>query len=181
MTFANLEEGIQQAVYGDIKKQLEVKKARGLTFATTTLVEFGTSLQLSWYNMPYLRNTLKPGSNYIFRGLVQRRRGRLVMDHPQLYKPEEYESRIFVLQPVYSLTRGVSNKTIAKAVKQALEKLDLSREYLPEEIRSRRKLPEYNFAIQAIHFPTEEESLRLARKRLVFDEFFFFIDRKSVV
>ena len=89
VTFANLEEGIQQAVYGDIKKQLEVKKARGLTFATTTLVEFGTSLQLSWYNMPYLRNTLKPGSNYIFRGLVQRRRGRLVMDHPQLYKPEE--------------------------------------------------------------------------------------------
>ncbi len=175
VTFANLEEGIQQAVYGDIKKQLEVKKARGLTIATTTLVEFGTSLQLSWYNMPYLRNTLKPGSNYIFRGLVQRRRGRLVMDHPQLYKPEEYESRIFVLQPVYSLTRGVSNKTIAKAVKQALEKLDLSREYLPEEIRSRRKLPEYNFAIQAIHFPTEEESLRLARKRLVFDEFFFFI------
>lgn len=175
VTFANLKEGKRQAVYGDIKKQLDVKRSRGLTIVTTTLTEFGTHLQLSWYNMPYLRNSLRPGSSYIFRGLVERRRGRLTMEHPQMYKPGEYESLISVLQPVYSLTKGVSNKTVTKAVREALKELDLSREYLPEDIRSRNKLPEYNFAIQTIHFPSEEESLSLARKRLVFDEFFLFL------
>ncbi len=175
VTFANLEEGKQQAVLGDIKRPLEVRRVRGLTLTTTTLVEFGTSLQLCWFHMPYLRNTIKPGSRYIFRGVVQRRKGRLTMDHPQMFQPEEYEVRISVLQPVYSVTKGVTNKTVEKAVRQALEALDLSREYLPEEIRREYKLPEYNFAIQAIHFPTEEETLRLARKRLVFDEFFLFL------
>ena len=175
VTFANLKEGSIQAVYGDIKKPLDVKRVRGLTIVTTTLTEFGTTLQLSWYNMPYLRNFVRPGSRYIFRGMVQKRKGRLIMEHPQLFRPEEYEEKLQELQPIYSLTKGVSNKTVTKAVSQALEELDLSREYLPADIRCRQQLPEYNFAIQAIHFPTEEESLRLARKRLVFDEFFLFL------
>ena len=175
VTFANLKEGSIQAVYGDIKKPLDVKRVRGLTIVTTTLTEFGTTLQLSWYNMPYLRNFVRPGSRYIFRGMVQKRKGRLIMEHPQLFRPEEYEEKLQELQPIYSLTKGVSNKTVTKAVSQALEELDLSREYLPADIRCRQQLPEYNFAIQAIHFPTEEEALRLARKRLVFDEFFLFL------
>lgn len=175
VTFANLKEGTCQAVYGDIKKPLDVKRVRGLTIVTTTLMEFGTPLQLSWYNMPYLRNTIRPGSSYIFRGVVQKRKGRLNMEHPQMYQPGEYEGKISKLQPVYSLTKGVSNKTVTKAVSQVLEELDLSREYLPEEIRQRHKLPEYNFAIWAIHFPKEEEILRLARRRLVFDEFLLFL------
>lgn len=175
VTFASLTEGTQQAVFGQIKKPLDVKHIKGLTIVTTTLMEFGTSLQVTWYNMPYLKNSLRPGNCYVFRGIVEKRKGRFVMDHPQLYEPQEYESKISQLQPVYTLTKGVSNRTVTKAVRQALEELDLSREYMPIHIRKRQQLPEYNYAVSTIHFPTEEESLRLSRKRLVFDEFFLFL------
>ncbi len=191
VTFANLEEGRIQAVLGSVRRKPEL--VRGGQIVTMSLEEFGTILQLRWFHMPYLRNTIKPGSCYIFRGMVQKKREgaggragqrgsqesggryRLLMDHPQMYKPEEYQKQVSVLQPMYSLTKGVSNNTVTKAVRQALSELDLSREYLPEGIRGRHQLPEYNFAIQAIHFPTDEESLSLARRRLVFDEFFLFL------
>jgi ATP-dependent DNA helicase RecG len=51
----------------------------------------------------------------------------------------------------------------------------MEREYLPEELRSRYELAEYNFAIEHIHFPANEQELLFARKRLVFDEFLFFL------
>ena len=79
------------------------------------------------------------------------------------------------MQPIYGLTGGLSNKTVTKAVRQAFEQLDLDTEYLPERIRNEQQLAEYNFSLQAIHFPVKREDLLLARKRLVFDEFFLFI------
>lgn len=42
-------------------------------------------------------------------------------------------------------------------------------------IRERYQIAEYNFSLEQIHFPKSEEGLREARKRLVFDEFFFFL------
>ena len=51
----------------------------------------------------------------------------------------------------------------------------MEREYLPEDIRTRHELAEYNFALEHIHFPSSRQELLFARKRLVFDEFFLFI------
>lgn len=79
------------------------------------------------------------------------------------------------MQPVYGQTKGLGNKTITRAVQQALEQRQMEREYLPEELRSRYELAEYNYAIEHIHFPADRKELLFARKRLVFDEFLFFL------
>ena len=60
-------------------------------------------------------------------------------------------------------------------VRAALEQLDLSQDYLPEEIRLEYELAEYNFAAVQIHFPSDQEQYLEARKRLAFDEFLLFI------
>src|SRR5699024_840743 len=60
-------------------------------------------------------------------------------------------------------------------VRQALENLDLSRDYLPEELRLQEGLAEYNFALSQIHFPKDQECYITARNRLAFDEFLLFI------
>ena len=79
------------------------------------------------------------------------------------------------MQPIYGQTRGLGNKAIAKAVSQALAQRQMEKEYLPADIRRKYQLAEYNFAIEHIHFPSDETDLLFARKRLVFDEFFMFI------
>ena len=47
--------------------------------------------------------------------------------------------------------------------------------YLPEELAAVTELAEYNYAIEHIHFPARPEGTAFARKRLVFDEFLFFL------
>ena len=64
---------------------------------------------------------------------------------------------------------------LEKAIRQALDEAELEKEYLPEEIRHKYNLAEYNYAIEEIHFPKDDHSMRLARHRLVFDEFLLFI------
>ena len=175
VTFANLETEKIQAVTGFIRKAPDTKKLRNLTVTTAVLEEFGVYLHLTWFNMPFLKNSLSPGMTYIFRGRVQKKKGRLVMEHPEIFSPEAYEGLLDSMQPVYGLTAGLSNKTVTKAVKQVFDELDLDTEYLPEHIRMEQELAEYNFALRTIHFPVKREDLLLARKRLVFDEFFLFI------
>ena len=50
------------------------KKAGRLTVTTLTLEEFGMYLHLTWFNMPFLRNTIQPGGTYIFRGRIQKKK-----------------------------------------------------------------------------------------------------------
>lgn len=175
VTFANLEEEKVQAVAGFVRKTPVSSRAGRTVVTTLTLEEFGEHLHLSWFHMPFLKNSLSPGSTYIFRGRVQKKRGRFLMEQPEIFTSEAYEEKLHAMQPVYSLTAGLSNKTIEKAVRQALGEMTLEKEFLPEAVRTERCLAEYNFAVRAIHFPADQEDLLLARRRLVFDEFFFFI------
>jgi len=175
VTFANLEQERVQAVTGFIRKLPDTKKVKKLTITTVVLEEFGAHLQLVWFNMPFVKNQLTPGNSYVFRGRIKKKKGRMVMEHPEIFVPEDYEGILDSMQPVYPLTAGLSNKVVMKSVKQALETLDLYAEYLPEHVRTDQELAEYNFALRTIHFPVKREDLLLARKRLVFDEFFLFI------
>ncbi len=175
VAFANLEMEQVQAVTGRVGKAPKTRKAGRLTVTTITLEEFGEYLHLDWFRMPFLSNTLLPGSTYIFRGKVHKKKGRLVMEQPKIYETEAYREMIGTMQPVYSLTAGLSNKAVTKAVRQALKEVDLEPEYLPEDIRREQELAEYHFALRSIHFPVRQEDVLLARKRLVFDEFFLFI------
>ena len=79
------------------------------------------------------------------------------------------------MQPVYGQTKGLGNKTITKAVAEALKTRKLERDFLPEYLREKYELAEYNFALEHIHFPGDETELLFSRKRLVFDEFFMFL------
>jgi ATP-dependent DNA helicase RecG len=132
-------------------------------------------MQLTFFNMPFLKNVLKPGGYYLFRGLVQGRGANKIMEQPRLYTYDEYKKQTHVLQPKYSLTKGLSNQALQKAVKQVLSFYEYEEEYYPESLLKKNELISYREAINIIHFPPDRESLIKARKRLVFDEFFAFL------
>ena len=142
---------------------------------TATLKEAGQELQLTWYNMAFLKKTLAFGGTYIFRGVVSEKKNRLVMEQPEIFTKEQYQTMQNRLLPIYSLTKGMTNKMIAKMVRQVLEEKEIEQEYLSEKIRTSCQLAEYNYAVQEIHFPKNRENMILARRRLVFDEFLIFL------
>ena len=164
------------AVDAVVARTPALKRVRNLQILTVTLRdEKGGLLKATWFNMPYLLGSLKPGYRYIFRGRPVFRNGDWVMEQPVLYTMEGYSSQIGIMQPIYPLTRGLSNKIVSKAMQQALDIKELVPELLPAELSRSNELAEINFAMRAIHFPKDMNDYEAARKRLVFDEFFFFM------
>ena len=170
-----LQENTTAAVAGQLLKTASVRRFKNIQVIVATVKDMTGSLQLTWYNMPYLRNTLQMGQFLVFRGRAVKKGGRLTMEQPEIFTPEAYEAVRDSMQPIYGQTKGLGNKAIVRAVAQALEQRQLEREYLPPSLREKYELAEYNYAVEHIHFPSSRQELLFARKRLVFDEFFFFL------
>ncbi len=131
-------------------------------------------IMVTWFNMPFLMKSIHMGTHYILRGRVINRNGIRQLQQPKLLTIKEYTDSVDKLQPVYSLTQGLTNHAVLKAVKEALKEVDLTGDFLPADIRKKYDLILWKKAIRDIHFPENKESCVLARKRLVFDEFFLF-------
>lgn len=172
---ASAEEDKTVSIRATIATGIYINQIRNLQVLTTTVTDASGRLPVAWFNAPYLRGTLKKGSVFILRGKIIRKKGRPQMEHPEIFTPAAYEEIIHSMQPVYGLTKGLSNKMITKLVHQILDTRPLHGEYLPEEIRERYQLADANYAIRTIHFPKNMQELLTARKRLVFDEFLLFV------
>lgn len=175
VTVREVKVGEKCAVSGRITGKPGLQSTGRKSVVTANIREENHLLQLTWYNMPFLRNTLQPGGLYVFRGTVAEKRGRLVMEQPEIFGREDYQKMLHTLYPIYSLTKGLTNKFMVKTLHQILEDREMVQEYLPEEFRNHYQLAEYNYAVSHIHFPTDREDLLIGHKRLVFDEFLFFI------
>ncbi|MFR2849660.1 MAG: OB-fold nucleic acid binding domain-containing protein, partial [Hungatella hathewayi] len=131
-------------VEGYLQKDVSVKRFKNKQIITASLQDMTGKLQLVWFNMPFLRTTLKMGTYHIFCGRVVKKNNRLTMEQPEIFTKESYGALMESMQPVYGQTRGLNNKTITKAVSQALENRTMEREYLPADLRRKYELAEYN-------------------------------------
>lgn len=168
-------DGETYAVRAAVLKRPAVKKTARMDLVIAEAKDAnGDILRLLWFHMPYLANTLRPGGFYIFRGVVKARQG-LVMEQPEVLSMDTYLEKMNHMQPVYHLVAGLTQKTVAKAVRQALCCRGIVPEDLPAAMREKYGLAEMNFALEAIHFPKNMEAYAQARRRLVFEEFFLFL------
>ena len=172
---AELKEETVQAVSAAVCSGDYVNSVRGRQIISVNIADQSGKFPVVWFNLPYLKKTLRKGSWFVFRGRIVRKQGKLEMEHPEIFTPSAYEEILHNLQPIYGLTAGLSNKTVVKMVTQLLETLPMQSEYLPEELKERYRLADINYALKTIHFPKNKEELLVSRKRLVFDEFLLFI------
>ena len=155
-------------------QNIELRKAGRLVLLKFYLLEGDRRIDITYFNMAFLKNTFFPGQEYIFRGKLEEKKGRFSMDQPKFYKPEEYHKFLNTLQPVYSLTKGLTSNFIQKAIKEILKNISLEQELLPEYMVEKQKLCSRKYAFETLHFPRFEEDVIRARKRLVFEEFLAF-------
>ena len=165
----------QQAIRARIDMPVSVKSARPSSVTTTSVRCGDQKITLIWFQQPFLRSTLKRGCWYVFRGRVVRRGSTWEMEQPKIYDPDDYEKLLHTMQPVYGLTKGLTNQAVVKAIRQAFEMQPAAGDCLPGDIRERYQLMDAARALSAIHFPRDQREYMQARKRLVFDEFLFFI------
>lgn len=134
-----------------------------------------TIVSVRFFNMPYIRNILKPGQSYIIRGIITCSNGHFSMLQPQIFEITKYNELIGTLLPNYRLTKGLTNNAIHKACKNALSSLVTVNDYLSEEQLLNLDLLPIRDALQKIHIPKTKEDFFHAKKRLAFHEFFTFL------
>ncbi len=131
-------------------------------------------LNVVWFNNRFVKSTFNEGDEVLMHGKVKRIGRDLVMEAPEYEKAAGGDSvNLMRIAPYYSLTEGLTQKDFRKAVYSALQYLNHKlADVFPEELRKKYGIAEINFCINNIHFPESMDKLELARKRLVFEEFF---------
>lgn len=175
VSIGELNSGQTGAVFARVTGIPNVKKVRNLTILNCTVADETGVLQLTFFNMPFLKNILRTGAYFVFRGNVAQKGLSIIMEQPKIYGYDEYVLLTKGLRPCYSSTKGLTSQTIQKAVKQALTVSAPEEEFYPAEILSLYDLMPRHQATELLHFPDTMESVQKARRRLVFDEFFAFL------
>ncbi|MBR4734370.1 MAG: ATP-dependent DNA helicase RecG [Lachnospiraceae bacterium] len=167
--------GETAAVTCRIVSSPSARKTSRLSILTVNAADDTGMIGFTFFNMPFLSKLFKPGMVFVFRGTVQTKGPSFLMEQPKFYSPDEYQKISGMLMPRYSLTKGLTNQAIQKALKTIWKDYSFEEEWLPEDLLQEAAIPEAEPALYEIHFPQEEESALLARRRLVFEEFFTFL------
>lgn len=150
-------------------KPIETRIRKGMTLYKTSVTDGMRDLQLTFFNNPYIVNILTEGKEYIFYGKVSGTLLRKEMSVPEFYPVSSAPS----VCPIYRQTEGLSTRMISNAVKHALALLpEQVNDPIPYDIRMHHHLCELRYALEQIHFPDSMESMKIAKKRLVFEELF---------
>lgn len=149
---------------------------RGLHILKVKAVdEDGSAMQVTFFNMPYLKKTLKSGSWYVFYGTYAVKNQTVSMSHPRMFQPDEYEKLTDKLLPVYLCTKGLTSQAISKYCRQALTQVSAPPEYLPADFIKTHGFGTLIDCLGRIHFPESMEDMRKARERFAYEDFFMFL------
>ena len=147
---------------------------KGLDITRVQVADHSGRLNLTFFNQKYAMEQLQYGREYIFYGTLSGDFGGYGMTSPAfepLDAPPVTTRRIL---PIYPLTAGLSNAAMLKAIAQALAVCDPPEEVLPQEVLRQYGILPADRAYFAIHQPTSMEEAQMAKKRLIFEEFFVF-------
>ena len=127
-----------------------------------------SSLEITWFNNPYVAQKLELGQEYYFQGIVTGGMLRRQMVNPQVRTDAQVKSSPF--EAVYPQTEGLTSSAIAKCVRQLLPHAELLPDPLPPEMLKKYRLLSKADAVRAIHCPATEEEAFAARRRLIYEE-----------
>ena len=147
---------------------------KGLDLTKVQVADHTARLTLTFFNNKYAAQQLQYGKEYIFYGAVSGDFIGYNMTNPVFEELSSQPVTTRRVLPIYPLTAGLSNAAMLKAVRQALAICDPPAEILPESVRRAYGILNADRAYTAIHEPTNMAEAELAKKRLIFEEFFVF-------
>ena len=147
---------------------------KGLDLTKVQVADHTARLNLTFFNNKFAAEQLQYGSEYIFYGTVTGDYIGYGMTNPIFESPDSPPVTTRRILPIYPLTAGLSNAAMLKTVRLAMLLCDPPAEILPPEVLQTYGILPAHRAYQAIHEPSSLEEVEMAKKRLVFEEFFIF-------
>ncbi|MBQ1880669.1 MAG: ATP-dependent DNA helicase RecG [Lachnospiraceae bacterium] len=172
---AELEPDTKAAVKMQVLSEAKVMRFNGRVRLTFDAGDETGKARIVFFNAPYLKKSIKPGMEKVFYGPVRANGSSYEMLQPKMYDEKEYSGMTKGLKPVYPLTKGLTGAAVTKAVSRAFEALPAIQDHMSGKDREHLGLGELRESLYQMHFPEDEERYKEARKRIVFDEFYFFL------
>ena len=147
---------------------------KGLDITRVQVADTTGRLNLTFFNNKYVSDQLQYGREYIFYGAVSGDFIGYNMTNPVFEALDSQPVTTRRVLPIYPLTAGLSNASVLKAVRQALAICDTPPEIIPEAVRQEFGILSADRAYYAIHEPASMAEAEMAKKRLIFEEFFVF-------
>lgn len=156
-------------------ESIETKQVRrGMRITTAVLSDGDSKLRAVWFNQPYRSTQLTGGSDFLFSGTFEFTYNRYQLTNPAVEKPRAFaqeESQEF-LAPVYRSIQHVRPQQLRKLIASVRPTVTMLPETLPRSVIEHQNLISRAEAYLGLHFPKSEDSLRLAKERLAFEEVF---------
>lgn len=171
---ADLQDGEKALVCARV---IQARMGRGYGRKRTfhVLAEDATGrLDIIFFMAGFMGKTFTVGEEYRFYGKVKLEKGRAAMFQPTYSKADD-EAQTGIL-PVYTLTRGITQKEMRRFSRLALElaegQFSGEKETLPASVIQRANLCGLEYALENVHYPQGREQYAQARYRLVYEELF---------
>lgn len=130
------------------------------------------SIRLVWFNQPYRASSIKHGQDYFISGEYALRRGRFSIANPSVELVSDFPVNTARIIPIYRETKGLKSFQIRRLVREAADIVEGVPEHLPPWLVKEQKLLDYNTSALQMHFPSSAADLRIAQRRLGFEEVF---------
>ncbi len=125
---------------------------------------------VTWFNQPYIKDSIKKGEKYRFFGKISRKNGIIELNSPTYDKVGNNKNTGKII-PIYPLTNSLTQNSLRSIIENGIKLVNgVLPEVIPEYLINECKLMDINTATKQIHFPVDFENFNKARKRLVFDE-----------
>jgi len=165
--------GEEVTVIGSVRRARVRRPKSGSPLFKATLSDGTGTVEVTWFNQPYLANKINEGDQIVVSGEVDEYLGRLCFTSPEWEPLREDLLHTNRIVPVYPLTEGISGKWLRRLMKRTVTYwVRRLPDYLPTSVQQAEGLLDLETAILQAHFPSSLELLARARRRLAFDELF---------
>lgn len=156
----------------------------GTKYTRAVVKDNTDSIEVIWWNMPYVAKSLKIDEKIILTGTVMEKNGNAYLGNPKIERvkslPINADSTLFQknevkpLIPVYSNFRKEKNFYIAKIIERALKSKEFKNlgSLIPNEVSQRLHLGTRQNAILRKHLPITESDIVATNKYFAFEEIF---------
>lgn len=174
---SELKLGVPATVRGYIQKVGSRPTRGGKVIIKAVLTDGTGSVALVWFNQPWIKRKLENYDNELIAyGVPKQEDWVFTMQNPEIeiIEDEEDADQFARIVPVYALTEGLPQSVVRRAATSALTKyLDQIDDPLSAAFRAKHKLRPLTWCLKQIHSPDNMENQKEARRRLVFEEFFY--------
>ncbi len=171
---ADLKPGALVTVQGAVRSAAALRTRGGRTDFSCAIDDGSGVLPCYFFGQPFLARTLRPGTPVVVSGELDPLERRMLNPLFEVAEGDVGELlHVGRLVPVHALTKGLSGRTLRRAVRDALERAaDRVRDPLPDEVREGAALVTLAEALRQIHFPDDDRAHAAARRRLAYEELF---------